>query len=263
MDLGLKTAKVFVAASRSGLGEAAAHHFCLEGAQVTLNGRHAEALEATAERMRSATGQNVYISPADLTQTQATRDAIHSAAAQMGGLDILMTNAGGPPPGRFEDFTPEQWQLAFDNLVMSVVNMVQAALPYLRQSAIPSVLVLTSVTLKEPAPNLILSNVMRAGLAGLIKSLANQYGPEGIRVNGIIPGWTATERVGEILREASTRTNATIEELMAERTRSIPLGRMGQPEEFARAAVFLASPAASFITGTLLAVDGGQIKSTM
>ncbi|MCI0709952.1 MAG: SDR family oxidoreductase [Chloroflexi bacterium] len=263
MDLGLAGARVFVAASRSGLGAAAAHQFSREGAHVAINGRDPETLQATADAIQNDTGKPVHAITANLLDGDAVRAAIVEAAAKLGGLDILVTNAGGPPAGKFEDFSTAQWQEAFDGLLMSVVHMVTAALPYLRKSEIPSVLAVTSLTVKQPADNLLLSNTMRAGVAGLIKTLANTYGPEGIRFNAILPGWTETDRVIELLEAGAQSTGRSMAELRLDRTRDIPLNRIADPEEFARAAVFLSSPAASFITGVMLAVDGGQIRATM
>lgn len=263
MDLGLNGAKVFVAASRSGLGAATARQFSLEGAHVAINGRSAESLQITVDEIHAETGNPVYGIPADLTNGVLVRGAIEQAAEKLGGLDILVTNAGGPPPGKFEDFSLDQWQGAFDSLLMSVVLMVETALPYLRDSQIASILTITSLTVKQPADNLLLSNVMRSGIAGLVKSLANQYGAEGMRVNAILPGWTATDRVGEILEKSASKLNRSIDDLKADRIKNIPLGRIGSPQEFANVAVFISSPAAGFVSGAMIPVDGGQIKATM
>ncbi len=263
MDLGLQGAKVFVAASRTGLGAATARQFSLEGAEVVINGRNADTLQTTADKIQAETGNAVYAVPADLTDGDSTRTAINQAVEKLGGLDVLVTSTGGPPAGKFEEFSLDQWQTAFDSMLMSVVHMAQTAMPHLRESERASILTITSMTVKQPADMLILSNVMRAGVAGLVKSLANQYGPDGIRVNSILPGWTATDRTVELLSSSSKRTGKTIEELKAERIKNIRLGRMGTPEEFANVAVFLSSPAAGFVTGTMLQVDGGEIRSLL
>jgi 3-oxoacyl-[acyl-carrier protein] reductase len=187
---------------------------------------------------------------------------IQKAVESLGGLDILITNAGGTPAGLFESFDDEAWQKAVDTSLMSHVRLIRAALPQLRKSDSPSVLAINSYVTKQPIPNLVLSNSIRAATAGLIKSLAMELGREHIRFNSILPGWTMTERVDELMA-ARAKTNATtVEEEIARQTADIPLGRMGQPEEFANAAVFLVSPAASFIHGAMLAVDGGVIKGT-
>jgi 3-oxoacyl-[acyl-carrier protein] reductase len=185
---------------------------------------------------------------------------IRQTVEALGGLDILITNAGGPPSGAFESFDESAWFKAVDSSFLSHVRLIRAALPHLRQSDSPSVLAMTSYTVKQPIPNLVLSNSIRAATAGLIKSLAMELGREGIRLNSIMPGWTMTERVTELMGARAKNNSTNIEEEIAKQTAEIPLGRMAQPYEFANAAVFLVSPAASYIHGVALAVDGGIIK---
>ncbi len=167
-----------------------------------------------------------------------------------------------PPSGSFEVFDEETWQKAVDTSFMSHVRLIRAALPHLRKSSAPSVLTMTSYTVKQPLPHLVLSNSIRAATVGLTKSLALDLGKEGIRFNSIMPGWTETERVIDLMAFRAKNNNTTIEEETAKQTAKIPLGRMGRPQEFANAAVFLVSPAASFIHGVALAVDGGILKGT-
>ncbi|MGE5375282.1 MAG: SDR family oxidoreductase, partial [Bacteroidota bacterium] len=177
-----------------------------------------------------------------------------------GSIDILITNAGGPPAGSFEVFDETAWQKAVDTSFMSHVRLIRAALPHLRKSEVPSVLAVTSFTVKQPAPNLILSNSVRAATVGLIKSLAVELGRDGIRFNSILPGWTFTERVQHLMEFRAENNKTSVAEEIARQTAEIPLGRMAQPEEFAKAAVFLVSPAASYVQGVMLNVDGGLIK---
>jgi 3-oxoacyl-[acyl-carrier protein] reductase len=181
----------------------------------------------------------------------------------LGGLDILVTNAGGPPAGAFESFDEAAWQKAVELSFMSHVRLIRAALPYLRQSSAASVLTVTSYSVKQPIPNLVLSNSIRAATVGLTKSLALELGREGIRFNSILPGWTETERVTELMSFRAKQNKTTVEEEIARQSKDSPLGRMGRPEEFANAAVFLVSPAASYITGVMLTVDGGMYKGTL
>ncbi len=263
MDLGLKDAKVFVAASRSGLGAAAARRFSLEGAHVAINGRNADMLHATAQAIQAESSNPVYAIPVDISERQGAFDAVQQAAERLGGLDILVTNAGGPPAGTFETLHLKDWDKAYELLLVSFVQMVKAALPYLEKSERAAILAITSLTVKQPADGLLLSNTIRAGIAGLVKTLANEYGPLGIRVNAILPGWTATERVEELLKHRAAMNDTTPELERAQRIRHIPLGRMGTPEEFANVAVFLCSPAAGYIHGAMIPVDGGEIRSTM
>lgn len=263
MDLGLQGAKVFVAASRSGLGAATARRFSLEGAIVTINGRDADSLNQTATSIAAESGNPVYTVAVDVSDRQGAFDAVTQAAAHMGGLDILVTNAGGPSVGTFETLGLEDWDKAYHLLLGSLVQMVKAALPHLEKSSRAAILAITSVTVKQPADGLILSSTMRAGVAGLIKTLANEYGPSGIRVNAILPGWTATDRVEELLQSRAEINGTTPELERAQRIRHIPIGRIGTPEEFGNAAAFLCSPAAGFIHGAMIPVDGGEIRATL
>ncbi|WP_119066926.1 SDR family oxidoreductase [Aggregatilinea lenta] len=263
MDLGLKEAKVFVAASSSGLGAATARQFSLEGAHVVVNGRYQDRLEETAAAIRRESGNNVLALSGDLTDGEAAKTIVENAAARLGGLDVIVTNAGGPPPGTFESVSLDDWDKAFKLNVMSAVYVIRAALPYLKQSSRAAILTITSVSVKQPIDNLILSNSVRMSVAGLTKSLANELGPQGIRVNSILPGWTRTGRVTQIMESRAQAQGITAEEAGQRQGASVPLGRMGEPEEFANVAVFMCSPAASYLHGTLIPVDGGSIRTTL
>jgi len=187
---------------------------------------------------------------------------VQQAAEDFGGLDILITNAGGPPPGSIDSLDEAAWQKGVDLSLMSHVRLIKAALPYLRKSDAASVLTVTSLSVKQPIANLLLSNSVRMATIGLTKSLALELGRENIRFNSILPGWTETERVTELMTARATANKSTAEEETRKQSEQSALGRLGQPEEFANAAVFLVSPAASFITGVMLNVDGGMYKGT-
>jgi len=261
MDLGLKDKRAFVAASSRGLGFAVARVLAAEGCRVAINGRDPERLNQAAARLRQALPHAVVVPvPQDLTSPQGAEQAIQQAARALGGLDLLVTNNGGPPAGQFEDFDEATWQKAVDLSFLSHVRLIRAALPYLRQSDAASVLAITSITVKQPIPNLILSNSVRLATIGLIKTLALEMGQENIRFNAILPGWTRTERVMELMAYRARQNGTTVEEEIAQQSAASPLGRMAEPEEFARAAVFLLSPAASYLTGVMLNVDGGTYK---
>jgi len=263
MDLQLKGMKALVTGASQGLGFATARGLSMEGCAVAINGRDPQKLESAAQELAAVTGFGVVPIPGDVAIPARTADIIKQGVSALGGLDLLVTNAGGPPTGKFEVFDDETWQHAVELSFLSHVRLIRAALPHLRKSAAPSVLTVTSITVKEPLPNLILSNSVRMATAGLTKSLAQELGSEGIRFNSILPGWTVTERVQHLM-ENRAQTNATTpaEEFKKQST-AIPLGRMGETHEFANAAVFLLSPAASYITGVMLQVDGGLYSGTL
>jgi 3-oxoacyl-[acyl-carrier protein] reductase len=233
------------------------------GCLVAVNCLVAVKEKATADKIYEATSAQTHGLAGDVSDPVTANHLIQSAVDAMGGLDILITNAGGPPAGSFELFDDETWQKAVDLSFMSHVRLIRAALPHLRKSSAASVLTVTSYTVKQPLPNLVLSNSIRLATIGLTKSLALELGRENIRFNSILPAWTQTERVGQLMAFRAKNNNTTVEEETDKLTAEIPLGRIGQPQEFANAAVFLVSPAASFIHGVMLAVDGGIIKATL
>lgn len=263
MDLGLKDKRAFIAGSSRGLGFATALTLAGEGCKVAVNSREKDKALAAAKRITDETGIQAYGFAGDVSAAVAADELINAAVDELGGLDILVTNAGGPPAGSFELFDEEAWQKAVDTSFMSHVRLIRAALPHLRKSSAASVLTVTSYTVKQPLPNLVLSNSIRLATVGLTKSLAMELGRENIRFNSILPAWTQTERVEELMAFRAQNNNTTVEEETAKLTAEIPLGRIGQPQEFANAAAFLVSPAASFIHGVMLAVDGGIIKATL
>lgn len=262
MDLGLKGLRAFVAGASRGLGYATALGLAREGAAVALNGRNVERLTAAAQSIQAETGSKVVPVAGDVSEVETPSRLIAEAVTQLGGLDLLVTNAGGPPPGKFETFDDATWQKAVDLTFLGHVRLIRAALPYLRQSKAASVLTITSYSVKQPIVNLVLSNSVRLATIGLTKSLALELGADGIRFNSILPAWTETERVIELMTARAQTNGTTVEEELMKQARDSALGRMGRPEEFANAAVFLLSPAASYITGVMLSVDGGMYKGT-
>jgi len=263
MDLKLKDLRVLVTGASRGLGYATARGLALEGARVAINSRDADKLQLAAQKMESETGAAVLALAGDISDAAVPEQLVNQAVEAFGGLDLLVTNAGGPPSGKFDSFDDNIWQKAVELSLMSHVRLIRAALPALRQSTHASVLTITSYSVKQPIPNLVLSNSLRLGTIGLTKSLALELGSEGIRFNSILPGWTMTERVTDLLRIRAHNNNSTLEEEFRKQAAESPLGRLGKPEEFARAAVFLLSPAASFLTGVMLPVDGGMYKATL
>jgi 3-oxoacyl-[acyl-carrier protein] reductase len=263
MDLGLTGKVALVTSASRGLGAAAALAFAREGARVAICARNQGPLIATSHRIAEETGAEVLAVAADVSKAADVRRLVDTTADRFGRLDILMTNAGGPPSGTFLDLNQQDWEQAVQLTLMSAVRLCYAVVPLMRQQGGGSILALTSLSVKQPLDNLILSNSLRLGVIGLVKSLSNELGPDGIRVNAICPGWTLTERVDELFKARAAKSGLTPEEEAAKITAGTPLRRMAEPEEFARAAVFLASPAASFITGVSLLVDGGQYKGSM
>jgi 3-oxoacyl-[acyl-carrier protein] reductase len=263
MDLKLKGKRALVTGSSRGLGYATALALAKEGCKVAINGRDEAKIKAAAEKMSKETGAQVIGLAGDVSLSDAPEKLIAQAVEAFGGLDILVTNAGGPPPGSIDSLDEAAWQKGVDLGLMLHVRLIKAALPHLRKSDTPSVLTVTSMSVKQPIANLLLSNSVRMATIGLTKSLALELGAEGIRFNSILPGWTETERVTELMTARANTNKSTVEDEIKKQSAQSPLGRLGHPEEFANAAAFLVSPAASYITGVMLNVDGGMYKGTL
>ncbi|HEC22848.1 MAG TPA: SDR family oxidoreductase [Chloroflexi bacterium] len=263
MDLQLDNRIALVAAASQGLGYATALQLSREGALVAICSRNEARIAAAADAISTETGRPVLGVRADVTRPEDIQHLFERVIEEYGGLDILVTNAGGPPSGSFEEITEEMWREAIDLTLMSAVRLIRAALPHLRQSSVPAVLTITSYSVKQPIPNLVLSNSIRMAVIGLTKTLALELGHEGIRFNSILPGWTETERVHDLMEARAQRNGTSIEEELAKQSAASPFGRMATPQEFANVATFLCSPAASYLTGVMLPVDGGMYKGTL
>ncbi len=260
MDLGLKGKTALLTGASSGLGFATAKALAKEGARIVINARSQDKLSAAGDEL-SKYGDVVSL-PGDITEPDTAEKLVGATMAIIGGLDLLFTNSGGPPPMPFEDINDEAWQRAIDLVFMSHVRLIRAALPALRRSDSPAVLTVTSVSVKQPIPNLVLSNSVRSATIGLTKTLALELASDGIRFNSILPSWTKTDRVDQLLQDRAKRKGTSLEEEIEAQNNQSPLGRMCTPEEFANAAAFLLSPAASYITGVMLTVDGSTYKGT-
>jgi 3-oxoacyl-[acyl-carrier protein] reductase len=261
MDLGLNGKIAMVAAASQGLGFAIAKTLAAEGARVSIAARKQEMVSAAAARIGEQTGAPVLATVADVHSVAALEAWHRGTLRQFGGVDILVTNAGGPPAGVASGFDDAAWQSAFELVLLSAVRMVRVVLPSLIARGGGSILMLTSSSVKNPIPNLGLSNVLRPAVAALAKTYADEFAAQGIRVNQLVPGRIATERIAYLDGTNAKRLGITVEEQRQRSAAAIPMGRYGEPEEFARAAAFLVSDAASYITGATLQVDGGAIRS--
>jgi 3-oxoacyl-[acyl-carrier protein] reductase len=263
MDLGLRGRVAIVAASSRGLGKACALELAREGATVVLCARGADRLAAAADEIRAATGAEVLPIAADLTDPAHILHLADETLRRYGRVDILVTNNGGPPAGYFDDFDDQAWLAAHQGTLLSAVRLIRAVLPAMRAQQWGRIVNITSVAVKQPIDNLLLSNVYRPGVVGLAKTLAAQVATEGITVNNVAPGYTRTDRVLELTQARAAEQGKMVEEALAETTASYPMKRMGEPEELAALVAFLASERASYITGTTIQVDGGYVRGIL
>jgi 3-oxoacyl-[acyl-carrier protein] reductase len=266
MDLGLAGKIAIVAASSNGLGKATALTLAREGALVTINGRDTERLAATAREIREETGGDVIEVVGDLRQPDAAQLLIDETIRQRGGLDILVCNSGGPPPGTFATFADQgddPWLDAVNLNLMSTLRLTRAALPHLEVRGGGSITNIVSISVKQPVPTLVLSNTARAAIIGMAKTLATEVAPKGIRVNNVCPGSILTDRIRTLSAAKANERGSDAQAIIAEEGAEIPMGRHGTPQEFANVVAFFASPAASYVTGVTVLVDGGAYKGLM
>ena len=263
MDLGLKGKTALVAAASKGLGKAVAKALANEGANVAMFSRNEASIQAAAREIETAVpGAQVLALVGDATKPGDVERVVQATVDRFGGVDVLYNNAGGPRPGYFDDLTDEDWQYAFELNLMSAVRLTRVCLPYMRRNHWGRVITGTSSSVKQPIDNLMLSNSIRSATTAWSKTLSDQLAKEGITVNTIAPGRIMTERIVQLDSDTATRTGETQEQVTKRLERNIPTGRYGDPDEFGAAAAFLASEQAGYITGQMLLVDGGQLRST-
>jgi 3-oxoacyl-[acyl-carrier protein] reductase len=256
MDFGLKGKRAIVMAASRGLGYASALGLAREGCHLVVCSRDQARIEAAADTIRRETGARVTALVADVSSGSEAKRLVDTAVAEYGGLEIVVHNAGGPPAGETLAMTEEQWQKAFEQNLLSFTRIVQAAAPEMKQAGYGRVITIASSSIKQPIPNLALSNALRAGVWGIAKTLSRELAPQGILVNVVAPGRIDTERIAELDQANAQKSGKAIEDVRKASVASIPLGRLGRPEELANLVVFLASAAGSYITGQAITVDG-------
>jgi len=263
MDLGLTGKVALVAAASRGLGRAVAEELATEGASLVLCSRNAETINKTANEITQATGVDVLALPVDVSKADDVARLVQSGIDRFGRIDILVTNAGGPPAGQFENLSQEQWEAATRLTLYSAIELARHVLPGMKERGWGRILNITSIAVKQPVENLMLSNSLRAAVTGFARTLANEVATFGITVNNIMPGYTRTERVEKLARMIAEKEGITAAEFVACGEKGIPMRRLGEPREFAALAAFLVSERASYITGSSVPVDGGWIRALM
>ncbi len=253
MDLGLNGRRALVGGGGSGIGAGIATALAAEGARVALIGRTADRVEGEAAKL----GGTAVV--ADLSTPDGAATAVDAAVAALGGLDLVLVNTGGPATGTIDSMTDAEWATAVDGTLYAVLRLIRASLPHLREGSDPAILIVLSSSVREPIPGLTASNVLRPGLAGLIKSSVAELAP--VRINGIAPGRIATDRIAYLDGRRAEAAGVTPEEIGRRTMATIPLGRYGEVDEIGRVGAFLLSPAASYVTGAIVPVDGGMIRS--
>ncbi|HMK21513.1 MAG TPA: SDR family oxidoreductase [Terriglobales bacterium] len=260
MESGLRNRVAIVAASSQGIGKATAQAFAAEGCKVAMCARNETALHAAADQIRQQHKADVFAQPFDVTKAGAVHDFVEAVVAKFGSADICVTNAGGPPAKGFLAASIEDWHKALESNFLSTVYFAREVIPHMQKRRWGRIVTITSITTKQPVLELVLSNAVRAAVVGLVKSLANEFGKDGILVNNVGPGYTATDRLKELARARSTASGQSQQDIFDSWAVDAAQKRIGEPGEVADAIVWLASERASFVTGQTILVDGGAYK---
>ena len=261
MNLGIRNKVALVTASSRGLGRACAEAIAAEGAKVAICARDGKALKATADEMAEATGSEILAIEADISNAREIERIVKETVDHFGGLHILVTNAGGPASGLFDDLEDRQWQESFNLTLMSVVRLMRAAIPPMKKQQWGRIINITSLSVKEPLDTMVISNALRPAIHGMAKTLSNLHAKDGITINNVMPGFIHTSHVEHIAENIARKTSQSTADVLAEFGAPAPIGRIGRPQEVGAVVVFLASELASYVTGASIPVDGGRIRS--
>ncbi len=263
MDFGIQNKTVLVTASSKGIGRAIADGFVAEGCNVIMCSRNEKNLINAAEEISSKYNSYIAWKVCDINNPEEINAVINFSYEMFGGVDILVNNCGGPQAGFFQNFSDEDWQYSFEQVLLSAIRFTRLVLPNMQTNKWGRIINITSVSVKQPVENLILSTTFRLGLTGMSKTLSNEYAKYGITINNVAPGYTYTDRIKELSEIRAKHENDSIENVLQKLSNEIPMQRIGTPDEVASAVIFLASQQAGYITGNTITVDGGRIKNTL
>ncbi len=263
MDLGLTGKVAVVSASTKGLGKGVATSLAAEGATVIINGRHKQNIHDAVEEIRSKTGQSVFAVMGDVTQAEDVDRLFEEVVRRYGTVHIVVSNAGGPPAGSFSEFNDEQWQKAVELNLMSTVRLIRKAMPIMQSQKWGRIVNITSLTVKQPADNLLLSNSVRAAIVGLAKTVSRDLARDNVLINNVAPYYVATKRIDYLMEETAAKKGITKEAAIQNIIREIPMGRLGTPEEFGDFVTFLCSEKNSYVTGATIQFDGGAYRGML